>query len=277
MELLARFGFGARGIVYVVVGALAALAAIGEGGGTGGSRSALAALLRQPFGAGIVGGLAVGLAAFALWRVVEALTDADRRGSDPKGLAIRGAHLVSGAVYAALALAAIGMAMGTRGGGGDEDATARGWTAWMLSQPLGRWMVAAVAIAVIGTGIGYARKAWRGKVADRLALPLAHAGWITAMGRFGFAARALVFALIGGFLAMAAWKARSGEVKGLGGALDLLRAQPYGTALLLLTASGLAAFGAYGLVQARYRRVEAPDVARAAGRLSSEVRSKLSG
>ena len=188
---------------------------------------------------------------------------------------MRGAHIVSGTVYAALALAAIGMAMGTRGGGGDENAAARSWTAWLLSQPFGRWMVAAVAAAVIGTGIGYARRAWRGKVTDRLSLPAAHAGWITAMGRFGFAARGLVFGLIGGFLAMASWRARSGEVKGLGGALDLLRAQPSGTALLFVTALGLAAFGAFGLVQARYRRVEAPDVARAAGRLSSGVKAKL--
>jgi hypothetical protein len=260
MELLARFGFGARGLVYVVVGALAALAAVGEGGGTGGSKSALGTLMRQPFGAWIVAGLGLGLAAFALWRVVEAVTDADRRGSEPKGLAIRGAHLVSGVAYAGLAIAAGGMALGRRGVG-SEDAAARSWTGWLLSQPFGRWLVAAIAFAIIGTGIGYAWRAWRGRVTDRLALPPGQADWATAMGRFGFAARGLVFVLIGGFLVMAAWRASSGEVKGLGGALELLREQPYGAFLLLATALGLAAFGAFGLVQARYRRVDAPDVA----------------
>lgn len=276
MEMLARLGFGARGLVYVVVGGLAALAAIGEGGGTGGSKSALAVLLGQPFGAVIVGALALGLFAFALWRIVDALSDADRHGSDPKGLAVRGGHLLSGAAYFGLALAAIGMAVGRRSGG-SEDAAARSWTAWLLAQPFGRWLVAAIALAVIGTGIGYAWRAWRGKVTERLSLPSAHAGWATAMGRFGFAARGVVFALIGGFLMMAAWRARSGEVKGLGGALELLREQPYGAALLLVVALGLASFGAFGLVQARYRHVDPPDVAGAAGRVSTSVREKLGG
>lgn len=274
MEALARFGFGARGLVYVVVGALAVLAAIGSGGDTGGSRSALGALMRQPFGAVIVGVLGLGLAAFALWRFVEAVTDADRHGSDTKGFAVRAAHLVSGLAYAGLGIAALGMAIGRRGVG-SEDAAAQSWTGWLLTQPLGRWLLAAIAFAVIGTGLGYARRAWSGKVVDRLALPPAHAGWATAMGRFGFGARGLVFALIGGFLLMAAWRARSGEVKGLGGALDLLRDQPYGWILLLVTALGLAAFGAFGLVQARYRRVDAPDMGAAADRAIDGVKDRL--
>ena len=221
-----------------------------------------------------MGGLALGLACFALWRVVEAITDADRHGGSPKGLAIRGAHLLSGATYAGLALAAIGMALGERGAG-NEDAAARSGTAWLLAQPFGRWAVALIGVAVIGTGIGYAWRSWKGKVTDRLSLPPAQEGWIVAMGRLGFAARAVVFSLIGGFLIAAAWHARSAEVRGLGGALDLLRQQPYGVVLLALTATGLAAFGAFGLVQARYRRVDAPDLQAVAADVSQRVKEKI--
>src|SRR3954469_18454843 len=90
IEVLARLGYGARGIVYGLVGALALLAAIGSGGQTGGSRSALQTLLEQPFGKFWLILIAIGLFGFCTWRFLEALTDADRRGSDMKGWAIRG-------------------------------------------------------------------------------------------------------------------------------------------------------------------------------------------
>ena len=81
------------------------------------------------------------------------------------------------------------------------------------------------------------------------------------LGRLGFAVRGLVFVLIGAFLGLAALHSNSSEVRGLGGALESLQDQPYGWALLALTAAGLFAFGMFGFVQARYRRIDAPDLA----------------
>jgi hypothetical protein len=74
----------------------------------------------------------------------------------------------------------------------------------------------------------------------------------------GFMARGVVFILIGGFLIVAAWYSSSQEAIGLGGALAKLGSQPYGQVLLGITAAGLLAFGVFGLVQARYRRIDAP-------------------
>ncbi|WP_407522429.1 DUF1206 domain-containing protein [Methylobacterium oryzisoli] len=257
LELLARAGYGARGLTYCLVGGLAFLAAIGEGGRTGGSRSALMALLGQPFGRVLLGAVALGLAGFALWRVIEAVTDADRRGRSAKGLAVRAGHLVSGGIYGSLAVSVAGTALGY-GRGGAEDQAARDWTAWLLQQPLGAWLVGAVGAVVIGAGCAFLLKGWRGDVTRFLALPVDARPWATRAGRFGYAARGIVFWLIGGFLIVAAIESRSSAVKGLGGALRTLREQPYGAALLGLTAAGLAAFGAFGLVQARYRHIDPP-------------------
>ncbi|MBY0295277.1 MAG: DUF1206 domain-containing protein [Methylobacterium sp.] len=259
LELLARAGYGARGLTYCLVGGLAVLAAIGEGGRTGGSRSALATLLGQPFGRVLLGAVAAGLAGFALWRVVEAVTDADRRGRSAKGLAVRAGHLVSGGLYGSLAVSVAATALGRRGGGA-EDQAARDWTAWLLQQPLGAWLVGGVGAVVIAAGGAFLLKAWRGDVTRFLALPVDARPWATRAGRFGYAARGIVFWLIGGFLIVAAIESRSSAVQGLGGALRTLRDQPYGAALLGLTAAGLAAFGAFGLVQARYRRIDPPDL-----------------
>jgi hypothetical protein len=259
VETLARFGYGARGVVYGLVGGLALLAAIGSGGQTGGSRSALQTLLSQPFGKVWLVLIALGLFGFCTWRILEALTDADKRGSDMKGWGIRGAHLISGIIYAGLAISALRLALG-RGSGGGEDQAAQDWTAWLMSQPFGQWLVGLVGLAIAGTGLAFIAKAWRGNVAERLSLPGDKRDWIVTLGRMGFVARGVVFLMIGGFLGLAALHASSSEVHGLGGALEALQQQPYGWVLLGLTALGLFAFGLFGLVQARYRHIDAPDL-----------------
>jgi hypothetical protein len=81
---------------------------------------------------------------------------------------------------------------------------------------------------------------------------------VTALGIFGFLARAFVFAMIGVFLLFAAINSRSSEAKGFAGALGVIQQQPYGWALLGITAAGLLAFGLYGIAEAAYRRISPP-------------------
>lgn len=269
IERLARFGYGARGVVYGLVGALALLAAFG-GGRPGDSHDALRTLLVGPFGAPLVGLIALGLLGFALWRAVEAITDADRRGTSVKGLVVRGGHLVSAILYGGLAGTAASLCLGLGFGGGDG---VHDGTAWLLAKPLGQWLVALVGLAVAATGFGYLAQAWRGDTTERLALDGdARRRWAEPTGRFGYAARGVAFLIIGGFLAAAAWYQSSAEAKGLGDAFALLRAQPYGAALLALVAAGHMAFGAFGLIQARYRHIDAPDVDRVDDEAAAAVR-----
>ncbi|MDR4307136.1 DUF1206 domain-containing protein [Chelatococcus sambhunathii] len=259
IELFARAGFAARGAVYVLVGTLALLAAIGSGfGDVGGGKSALQALLGQPFGALLLAAVGLGLVFFSVWRLVSALTDADSHGTSPKGLGVRAVHALSGVVNGALAVSALHLALGFGMSGGDDDA-AQDWTAWLLSQPFGQWLVGAVGLGVVGGGVFHLWKGFRGDVLKRLAVPAARRKMALALGRAGYAARGVVFGVIGVFLVTAAIRADSSEAKGLGGALQALEEQPYGWALLGLVAAGLAAFGAFGVVQALWRRIDAPD------------------
>jgi hypothetical protein len=260
IETLARLGYGARGVVYGLVGGLALLGAVGSGGQTGGSRSALQSLLSQPFGRFWLALIALGLAGFCVWRILEAVTDADHCGGGLKGWGTRGAHLVSGVIYGSLALTALGLAAGWGTGGGSEEARAQDWTAWLMGQPFGRWLVGLVGLAIVGGGLSFAWRAWRGDVVQYLALPADKRDWFVSLGRVGFAARGVVFMIVGGFLILAAWHANSAEAHGLGGALQALEQQPYGWLLLALVALGLFAFGVFGLVQARYRHIDAPDL-----------------
>lgn len=260
IEIMARLGYGARGVVYGLVGGLALLAAIGSGGQTGGSRSALRSLVGQPLGKVWLTLIAIGLVGFCAWRVLEAITDADHRGDDAKGLAVRGAHLISGIIYAGLAFSALSLAFGWGSPSGGEDQAAQGWTAWLMSKPFGQWLLGLAGTAVAGAGIGFLFRAWRGNVAEQLSLPGDKRDWFITIGRIGFAARGLVFLIIGGFMITAAIQSSSSQVRGLGGALEALQQQPYGWILLAVTALGLFAFGVFGLIQARYRRIDAPDM-----------------
>jgi hypothetical protein len=271
LEVMARLGHAARGAVYCLVGGLAVLAAIGSGGQTGGSRSALQTLLGQPFGRVLLVLIATGFAFFAAWRAIEALSDADHRGRAWKGLAVRAVHLGSAGIYVGLAFSALGLAFGWGGGGGDDTA-AQDWTAWLMTQPFGPWLVGLVGLGVVGGGIGFIARGWRGKVTRGLDCSPDVERWAIPMGRLGFAARGVVFLMIGAFLILAAMHSRAAEARGLGGALKSLQAQPYGWILLAITAAGLFAFGVFGFVEAMYRRIDAPDLDEAGDAVAHGVR-----
>lgn len=81
---------------------------------------------------------------------------------------------------------------------------------------------------------------------------------IMPLSRFGLLARGAVFCLVGCFFLVAAAQQDPSEARGLSGALDALRQQPYGGLLLGVVALGLVSFGVYSIVEAVYRRIELP-------------------
>jgi hypothetical protein len=254
---MARFGYAARGVVHVVVGALALAAAIGSGGEATGSRGALHSLYTQPFGYVILAVIALGLLGYSAWRLIDAVFDTEDRGTEPKGIAIRLIHAGSGVIYLMLAISAFGLLIG-KASRRDDDAGAQDWTAWLLQQPFGRWLVGAVGFAIIGAGVVMLITAWKARFTKHLKCTPEHERWIIPVGRLGYTARAIVFGIIGGFLVLAAATADSEQAHGIGGALEELQKQPYGWALLGVVAVGLFAFGVFGFVQAKFRSIEPP-------------------
>lgn len=262
VEVFARVGYAARGLVYTLVGWLAVLAALGPAARAPDSKTALSAILTQPFGAVLLGLVAAGLVCFAIWRGVQAALDADHLGTAAKGLIRRAAFAVSAIINAGLAVSAVQMIMRTSASG-SGDSTARDWTAYLLSFPFGQILVAGVGVVVIGAGGANAWKSYKGRVADHVTADGKVEPWLVRLGRAGYLARGLVFALIGGFFVTAAYQASASEVRGLAGALRALQEQPYGWALLSVTALGLFAFGAFQIALARHRRIDPPRIAAA--------------
>ena len=253
VELMARFGYAAKGVVYIVVGGLAVQAAVGGGGGTTGGEGALRTIAGQPFGQLLLWVMALGLAGYALWRLVQAALDVEGHGTGAKGVVIRGGFLASGAVHGLLAVYAFGLATGNGGGGGGGTESA---TAKVLAHPFGAWVVGLAGVAVIGYGVVAAHQAWTRKYREGVAFGnLDHRvqRWIDRAGRLGLAARAVVFTLIGVFLIKAAVQSNPSQARGLDGALETLAAQPHGPWLLGVVALGLVCYGVWCLVKGRYR------------------------
>jgi hypothetical protein len=258
IERLARYGYAAKGVVYVIVGAGAALGAfhVGDDGPTD-SRGALTQIVRQPFGRVMLVVVAVGLASYALWRVVQALRDTEDKGTSWKGLAVRTGYACIGVVYAGLSYSAVRLILG-HGAGEGSDETTKGWTAVGLMFPLGQLLVGLVGLGVIGFGLWQCYKAYTTKFCRKWKRHEMHKqahGLAMRVGQVGLVARAVVFFIVGLFLIQAAWYARAEEARGLGGALRALAQQPYGPYILGAVALGLVAYGLYMFVEARYRRM----------------------
>ena len=253
IERLARLGYAAIGVVYMIVGGLAAAAGFGHGGATGGHETAFAFILKQPFGKVALGIIALGLAGYVLWRFISAATDSESRGSDAKGWAIRAGSVGRGLAYAAICVGVVRMLTKGGSGGRSGEQQTQHWTATIMDQPFGRWLIAAVGLGVVAYGAYQLYAAWDAKLSKRLSLgsidgPVRRK--VIAISRFGIGARGVVFFVIGGSLVIAAVKHNPSAAHATSGALD---AMP--PLLLGFVGLGLAAYGVYALVNARYRRI----------------------
>jgi hypothetical protein len=260
LEQMARSGYVARGVVYCIVAGLALLAAFGAGRGIRGSTGALQTLLTQPFGRALLLLIAIGLTAFAAWRIVQAALDPDGNGTSWKAMATRVGYAIGAVSYLGLSVSALSLAIGwgVRQKGGNE--AAQDWTGWVLSQPYGPWITGAIAIGVICTGIGFAVAAWSGAAAKHLNCNPVRRSWVLFLGRLGYTASGVVYGLIGIFLLFAALRSNAGEARGLAGALAAIQAEPYGSVLLAIVATGLFAFGLFGIIQGIYRHIDPPEL-----------------
>lgn len=254
VETFARIGYVARGIVYGLIGLLAADLAFTGNGRVTDQTGALATIGAQPYGNWLLLALALGLAAYAMWGIIRAVFNPQGRDHDLKGWIERGSYLMSGISYAALALVAFHFVTGF---GQASAAKPQDLSAQLLSKPYGPWLVGIVGLFWVLAGAGQLYSAWtvdfKKDLKPRLAV--SEKKWAEQLGRVGYAARGIVFALIGWFLIRSAIQVNPKEAVGLDGALLKLMQQPYGVFLAGAVALGLLAFGIYSALCARWIRV----------------------
>lgn len=248
---LARLGYAAKGVVYLLVGWIAIKAAVASGQAEG-TTGALRALVDEDGGRWMLLLMAFGLMAHVVWRVVQALMDPEHPGerTAPKRLAMRAFYGLSAVAYGSLALTAWQLSCGRDEGEGGQST----WIGWLLDKPLGTWLVMAAGLGVIGYGVHQLVKALRGDVNKRIAAGDARTqDGLRTLGRVGTAARGLVLLPLGWLVFNAGRQYQADSVQ----MEDVLKMLGNGW-LLGAMGVGLAAYGAHQVGKALYRRIDRP-------------------
>lgn len=258
---LARSGYAARGVVYLIVGAFAFLAGIGSGE-TVGTKGAIQQLLGQPFGETLLWIMVVGLAAYVAWRLTQAITDPEGHGTDAKGLLIRAGLIGSAVAYTLLALftlgllgSSIGESAGGGGGSGGSD-----FLTGLLGWEYSNYLVYLVALVPLGVGIAHIVKGWKAKFEKYFYASEDVMRWVRPISRAGLIARGIAFLIVAGMLFSGGARYKPTEPPSLEDALNALQSLPFGTFWLSLVGLGLVAFAVYSFSEAIWRRIDMPAV-----------------
>jgi len=254
IETWARLGYAARGLVYVLLGWIALSS--GRALSTGETVKAVGDL---PGGGPLLAVLALGLFGYGLYKIYSALLDLDNDGDDAKAWVVRGARLIGGLGYWLLAFIAASQLF-KRGGSGADAGEASG-SGGAQQEAAGKVADAAggdillllVGLAVLAVAAAQFAIAWKAKfMRDMPGAP----SLLKPAGQIGYAARAIIVAIVGYFLVKAGLD--GDRVRGFGDALALVRDDH--ELLFKLIAAGLVLFGLVSLVMAFYRRIADDDV-----------------
>lgn len=253
-----RLALATQGVLYLLVGLLAVEVARGDRAAEPSQRGALESIARQPFGRAALVVVVLGLLAHAAWRIWLAVVG-DRGGEDAGSLAKRAANVGRAVIYLSFVVAGVRLLTKDGGSGGSGD-QAKESTSTVLQWPGGPWLVVAAGLIGLGVAAWNVRKAVTRSFADDLdfdRVSAARRPWVCRLGVVGYLGRAAAFGLVGWFLVDAGRQHDPTESRGLDDALRELTTAPFGPFLLLVVALGLAAFGAFRILDGLLRRDDA--------------------
>ncbi|MDP9709026.1 UNVERIFIED_ORG: heme/copper-type cytochrome/quinol oxidase subunit 2 [Pseudomonas fluorescens] len=254
LVILARGGYAARGVLYLIIGIFALLAAH-DSTKPKDSHKSLEALLSQPFGYFLVGLVVAGLLAFAAWRVLQAIRDVDHHGTQLKGLVIRAGLFAGGLVNGALAFFALGLLVsGSRSSNHSAEQT-KDWLAHLLSWEHSNLLLYLIALIPLGVGVAHIIKGWKASFEKYFEADEEVMRYVRPVSRFGLIARGVVFMEIALLLAVSGSAYQAMDPPGMKEALDALQNLPAGWLLLMVMALGLIAFSVYSFSEACWRKI----------------------
>lgn len=254
LQFAARAGFVMNGLVHLLIGWIALQLAFGSGGGSADQSGALGSLAQAPGGRILLGIGALGMAALALWCLLEAWFEPRRERETGTQVAKAVSFIGKAVVFAALGITAAKFALG---GGSSSSGQSQGATSTLLASPGGKILVVILGLVVIGIG-GYHiyKGATRGFEEDLQGGRSGSVGTaVTATGMAGFIAKGIALLAVGAMFTWAGFSSDAGKASGLDGALKAMTQLPAGTVLLALVGIGLALYGVFCFFRARYEEL----------------------
>lgn len=259
-EPLGRAGIATRGVLYLLLGILAIQFARGEVSGTTVNQTgAFETVAHQPLGKLLLVLLVLGLAAMCVFSVIQAVTGDPVEGDEASKRAKFAGRAI---IYGSLTITAIKVTVDAWSAGPDQTAAQHAGdqqqqqtTSTLFDLPAGRLIVVGIGLVLIGMAAFHIwHSTIQAKFMKRIAPPPRIVDAVKALGRFGYAARSIVFAISGIFFLVAAAQYDPNDAKGISGSLRELAEHGWGRVLLWATALGLFAFGVFCLAESRYRR-----------------------
>jgi hypothetical protein len=227
VSLMGRAGYGARGTIYLLVGISAARATFDPHHRPGGFTQSLKLLQHHWTGSVVLAALAIGMACFASWLAVSAVYRRDHPG--PAHWVLVAGLLGDACIYLGFMASVVGLLLGASSGG--DEHLLQSWVRWLVGSLGGELVVGAAGAAVVACGAGLLLWGVLGDIEGPLELPPVEKRLMLPIGRYGTGGRGLAIALVGFYLFVSAIRGDASQAHELGGALNDLRALPYGVVI----------------------------------------------
>ncbi|WP_258803003.1 DUF1206 domain-containing protein [Pseudarthrobacter sp. NS4] len=252
LDVLARAGFAVMALLHVIVGFIAVAVAFGQPGEAE-PTGAIEQLAANPWGPFVMWTCVAACGGLSLWQASEATLR--MRGRPRKE---RVAKLISSGflaiAYGSVGLSFAGFAVGLRGDSGDST---RDFSASLMANPLGLWLLVALGLTIVGIGIYFVVKGVRRNFKEELFHfdGTRRGRIIDTLGVTGHVAKGIALNLTGLLFVIAAAKHSPEESTGLDGSLKALRDHPFGPYLLVAIGAGFIAYGIFALIRSRFGRM----------------------
>jgi len=250
LKNIARTGYIAKGIIYLITGILTFMAAINIGGQKAGKEEVLEFIEKQHLGSTLLILLSIGLLCYAIWRFAQALVDPQKRHGKSKNKGQRFALFISGTTYVGLAGIAVLVAGGSKENSGIKHSS-------IFTTEAGLWVLAGIGLIFIGRGVyqitrlfktNFVRKFELGSMIDEKKRRI-----IKNSAYLGMSARAVIFFTIGYFALKGAITANLNEVKDTSDVFSFIETSFWGSFQLGLVALGFICYALYMFLSAKYR------------------------
>jgi hypothetical protein len=249
LDAAIRLGLVAYGLVHLLIAWIAVQLALGHDEGQASAKGAMQELAGKPLGGVLVWAVAIGMFCLVVWRLLEA-GFGHRDADEAKRPWLRVMSLGKAAVYGAIGISGVKVALGSGTSGQSKSLTAK-----VMDWPAGTWIIGVVGLVILGVGIAHVRKGLSDDYRDGLSAEgkRGEAGTTyLLLGKVGYVAKGVTICSVGALFGYAAISHDPNRSGGLDTALRTVLEQPYGPFLLCALALGLGCFGLFCLARARH-------------------------
>jgi len=255
---LSRFGFYSKGLLFIVIGAIALMVVVGvHGAKLTDQRGALAAIAEEPYGRVFLIIFVIGATAHGLWNILRAVVDIDNLGRKWFAIFVRIISALTGVFYMGLGLSAAEILTAARVQPGSSQAEETFVSVLLFVPVLGTVWAVTIGLGLVGAGFSEFYSGVSGKFRGNYRtwrIEGVHHSLINALGILSFSVRAILLVVMGWFFIKAPFDSHPGPI-GLDAALLTLLGTTFGRTVVTVAGLGLIAHGVLAFYEARYRKL----------------------